>query len=182
MRISLLIAALAIAIAALWGCTAGAGGSADATNDKTVTRSPGKPLHPIQVRAVVDGELKAGVETTARLIVDSARPAQSVEVEIQPELATVISSNRFQKRGVALERGQPVELDFRFSPTSDQPQPLKVLVRVTDTTGRVLTREVTLSLGEPAAPAGKRKIVVEDVPEPEGDVVVPARQEIKRGD
>ncbi|HEX7029575.1 MAG TPA: hypothetical protein VF254_03180 [Gammaproteobacteria bacterium] len=168
-------------------CTGGA--DEPATRSADIVRSPGKPQHPIQVRAVVDGPLRAGSETGATLVVTSSRPVQSVEVTLQPELATVISQNRFERRLVEpfateASRGQSVDFNFRLRPASDAPQPVRVLVRVTGPDGSVLTRDVTLALSDKMKSTVEKKprhVTVEDLPEPAGDVVVPAQQEVTRG-
>ncbi|HEX7046818.1 MAG TPA: hypothetical protein VF275_04490 [Gammaproteobacteria bacterium] len=190
MRILCIIATLFIATA----CT---GEPAERYTD--IVRSPGKPLHPIQVHAEVDGPLRAGVETGARLVVTSSRPVESVEVVLQPELATVISRNRFERRvsdssaSFARRSAQndtrpehPMDFNFRVRPASDAPQPVRVLVRVTGPDGRVLTREVTVSLSSEKSKSNvnekQHRVVIENVPEPANDVVVPAQQEVTRGD
>lgn len=170
------------------------GGTNDpATQREDITRSPGKPLHPIQVHAIVEDPLQAGVENGARLTVMSSRPAASVEVVLEPELATVISRNRFERHVSRTRRaiepdGRPMDFSFRFRPASDAPQPVRVLVRVTGTDGRVLTRDVTLSLAGREKPGVREKtlqkrhdVEVQDSPEPAGDVIVPAQQEVRRG-
>lgn len=184
MRISFIIATLFIAAA----CTGASNGPA-AREDGV--QSPGKPRHPIQVRAVVDGPLKAGVETGATLIVTSSRPVESVEVILQPELATVLSESRFERRVSATQReatsmhhaGARMDFGFRVRPASDAPQPVRVLVRVTGPDGGVLTREVRLPLSGEAKSSAQEKpgdVEAKALPEPEGDAVVPATQEIRR--
>lgn len=182
MRISLVM--VAIVLAPLMGaCTAGANADEPVAKN-AVTRSPGKPLHPVQVRAVIDGHVAAGAETGATLFVESSRPAASIEVTLLPELGTEMSATRFERSAAALSQGVPVKFDFRFRAVSDEPQPVRALVRVTDARGRVLTRDVTLMLGNkektPRATNKRHEIEIIDVPEPEGDAVVPARQEITR--
>lgn len=190
MRIPMMVSVfLAFALAAA-GCSNPDAGSADVVAVERIARSPGKPQHPIQVRAVVDGPLRAGAETEARLLVTSSRPVESVEVVLQPELATVISENRFERRLAepfsrsAPTHGRTMDFSFRVRPASDAPQPVRVLVRVTGPDGSVLTREVTLALTDKAesTPEKKRRnTTVRNLPEPAGDVVVPAQQEVTRG-
>ena len=184
MRISLVIAALVAVPLSIGSASTGEEGMQEGNNG-AITQSPGKPLHPVQVRALVDGPITAGVESGAVLVIESSRAIDNIEVTLQPKWGTELSATRFERTVAASSGDRPLSFGFRFRPVSDAPQPVNVLVRATDSEGRVLTREVTLSLaGKGAAPPASKKlraIEVHDVPVPEGDVVVPAQQEIRRG-
>lgn len=179
-----------ILLAGMTACSAGGGNDATlvakepARGNDTVA-SPGKPLHPIQVQAEVAAPVRTGVENTANIVVRSARPFVNMDVEIAAEQSMVISTNRFSRSDAALERGEPVDFAFRFVPVSDEPQPVTVVVRATDAQGSVMTREVVLNLGAPKAARDEEKRrhrdEIAEPAEPAADVVVPARQEIKRG-
>lgn len=179
--------AMFMMLAAAWGCT-----GEPAAPTETVYRSPGKPMHPIQVRVETDDRLRAGVETDARIVVTSARPAATVEVVLLPEDATLISETHFARqqdlraaRGMRRAGPAAETFDFRIVPARDAPQPLLAEIRVTSPDGSVLVREVRLPLGvekTPRAPRKARDTAVPEIPEAGGDVIVPAEQEVVRGD
>ena len=147
-------------------------------------RSPGKPLHPIQVKVVVAGNVKAGVPSEARVAISSSMEFESYEISVLPPPGMVVMEDRFQRGKADFTRGV-VELPIRFSPGSDSAQPVEVHVRAVTKDGRAMSRTVTLSLdyvGETRQGKVPHNIRVPDtLPEPEGDAVTRARQDISRG-
>lgn len=143
-------------------------------------RSPGKPLHPLQVKAVTLNELKAGAESEARIIVTSARDFDSMDVTVKPAPGMVIYDERFRRDKRDLVRGE-LELPLRFRPAADGEQMIEVHVRAVGPDGRVMSRTVKLALGATTSPRSKqqREIrVPDDLPEAQEDAVVKARQNV----
>lgn len=161
------------------GCTHATENSAE---NKVTAQSPGKPAHPLQVKAVTTAELKAGVESEAKLVVSSSRDVESMEVTVNPASGMVLQDVRFQRDKRELT-DREVEFPLRFRPATDGPQMIEVYVRATDATGRVMSRTVKVSLdNKPAGEGSKQPRVIkvpEDLPEPKDDAVLKAEQDVR---
>lgn len=177
MHTKLLMAILLLALPL--GCT-----HATENADKSgSSRSPGKPMHPLQVEIVDGAALKAGVESEARIVVRSARDIESMQIKVTPPSGMVLAEDSFQRYRPDFTHGA-VELPLRIRPASDGVQHMKVEIYATDTSGRAMSRTVDLSVGTPAAgKQGKEPRMLqapETQPEAEGDAVVKGEQEIRR--
>lgn len=176
MSTRLLMAVLLLALPL--GCTHA---TEDADKTRSV-RSPGKPLHPLQVEIVNHEMLKAGVESETRIVVRSTHDIESMQVVVTPPSGMVLAEDRFQRYRPDFVRGA-VELPLRILPASDGVQRVKIAVQATDTSGRTMSRTVEIALGEKGSRPKKR---VRDVQEPEAelkgdeDAIVKGEQEIRR--
>ena len=170
-----------IAVAMLTMPLACAHPTESASSSEQQVRSPGKPLHPLQVKAVTREELKAGAETEAKLVVTSAREFESMEVTVKPAPGMVIYDDRFQRDKRDLVRGE-LALPLRFRPAADGAQMIEVHVRAVGADGRVMSRTVKVSLDKdvPARTKQQREIhVPADLPEADEDAVVKAKQKVE---
>lgn len=177
MHTKLLIAMLLLALPL--GCT-------HATEDadkRNLARSPGKPLHPIQVEIVDSAALKAGVESEARIVVHSAREIESMQIKVIPPSGMMLAEDSFQRYRPDFVQGA-VELPIRLQPAMDGPQSMKVEIYATDTSGRAMSRTVDLSVGtSDVVKQGKKPRVLQapdNQPQAEEDAVVKGEQEIRR--
>lgn len=158
---------------------------ATTTGDDVLFRSPGKPAHPLQLGVDIEASrLVVGVATEGRLVVRSAVPVENLEVILRPSPGMQASSAGVLERSVArLGAEESLALPLRLQPTGADARQFVVELRAIDPSGRVLSREIRVDLDARTAvrPDKPRQPGSLRAPEPAGVVLVPAEQELIRG-
>ena len=178
MHTKLLLALVLVALPL--GCTHA---TEDVTENEAGIRSPGKPLHPLQVKVIGEGKLQAGVAREAEITVRSNREIDLLEVSVEAPADLALEEDSFQRYRPDFVHGETT-MPFRFRPAADGVQQVKIHLRATDSSGRVMSRTVDVLLGDDdGARQDKRNRAIHaptETLESSDDVVVKGEQEVRR--